>query len=162
MDRTAVPFATITEMAATLRAGSLSAVALAEATLERIAALDKRLHAFIGLTRERALAEARAAEALLRAGHDVGPLQGIPYAVKDLYDVAGQPTTAGTPSQTQGATGGGQAPPQQTAPAQQAPATSAGPTSGGTTGGGDSTPGGTGGSGGSTSGEPGLVGGLLG
>ena len=96
MDRTAVPFATITEMAAALRAGSLSAVALAEATLERIAALDKRLHAFIGLTRERALAEARAAEALLRAGHDVGPLQGIPYAVKDLYDVAGQPTTAGT------------------------------------------------------------------
>src|SRR5690606_21699595 len=57
-------------------------------------------------------------------------------------------TTAGTPSQPQGATGGGQAPPQQTAPAQQAPATSAGPTSGGTTGGGDSTPGGTGGSGG--------------
>jgi aspartyl-tRNA(Asn)/glutamyl-tRNA(Gln) amidotransferase subunit A len=83
-------------MAAALRAGSLSAVALAEATLDRITALDKRLHAFIALTRERALAEARAADALLGAGHDLGPLQGIPYAVKDLYDVAGQPTTAGT------------------------------------------------------------------
>lgn len=96
MDHTAVPFATITEMAAALRAGTLSPVALAEATLDRVAALDKRLHAFIALTRERALAEARAAETLLRGGHDLGPLHGIPYAVKDLYDVAGQPTTAGT------------------------------------------------------------------
>lgn len=96
MDRTAVPFATITEMAAALRAGALSPTALAEATLDRIGALDKRLHAFIALTRDRALAEARAAETLLRGGHDLGPLHGIPYAVKDLYDVAGQPTTAGT------------------------------------------------------------------
>ena len=96
MDRTAVPFATISELGAALRAGALSPVALAEATLERVGALDKRLHAFIGLTRERALAEARAAETLLRGGHDLGPLHGVPYAVKDLYDVAGQPTTAGT------------------------------------------------------------------
>lgn len=96
MDRAAVPFATITDLAAALRAGALSPVALTEATLERVAALDKRLHAFIALTRERALAEARAAETLLRGGHDLGPLHGIPYAVKDLYDVAGQPTTAGT------------------------------------------------------------------
>lgn len=91
-----IAFATITELAGRIRSGALSPVALAEATLERAAALDKRLHAFIALTRDRALAEARAAEALLRAGCDLGPLHGIPYAVKDLYDVAGQATTAGT------------------------------------------------------------------
>jgi aspartyl-tRNA(Asn)/glutamyl-tRNA(Gln) amidotransferase subunit A len=89
-------FATISELAAQLRGGAVSPVQLAEATLGRIAALDKRLHAFIRVTADRALAEARAAEALLRGGHDLGPLHGIPYAAKDLYDVAGMPTTAGT------------------------------------------------------------------
>ena len=67
-----------------------------EARLDRIAALDGRLHAFIALTRERALAEARAAELALRGGQDLGPLHGIPYAAKDLYRRAGAPTTAGT------------------------------------------------------------------
>jgi aspartyl-tRNA(Asn)/glutamyl-tRNA(Gln) amidotransferase subunit A len=89
-------FATITELAAQLRSGALSPVALAESVLERVGALDKRLHAFIAVTRDRALAEARAAETLLRGGHDLGPLHGIPYAVKDLYDVRGVATTAGT------------------------------------------------------------------
>jgi aspartyl-tRNA(Asn)/glutamyl-tRNA(Gln) amidotransferase subunit A len=89
-------FATITELAAQIRAGAFSPVTLTERYLERITALDKRLHAFIEVTRDRALAEARAAEALLRGGHDLGPLHGVPYAVKDLYDVKGLPTTAGT------------------------------------------------------------------
>ena len=48
------------------------------------------------MTRERALAEARAAELALRGGQDLGPLHGIPYAAKDLFDVRGVPTTAGT------------------------------------------------------------------
>jgi aspartyl-tRNA(Asn)/glutamyl-tRNA(Gln) amidotransferase subunit A len=89
-------FAPIAELADRIRRGALSPVTLAESLFDRIAALDKRLHAFIAITRERALAEARAAETLLRAGHDLGPLQGIPYAVKDLFDVRGQATTAGT------------------------------------------------------------------
>jgi aspartyl-tRNA(Asn)/glutamyl-tRNA(Gln) amidotransferase subunit A len=96
MAQAPLEFMTITELAAQLRSGGLSAVKLAETALERIAALDGRLHAFIALTRERALAEARAAEALLRGGHDLGPLHGIPYAAKDLFDVAGVATTAGT------------------------------------------------------------------
>lgn len=96
MPPTSIEFATITELAAQLRAGAVGPVAIAEATLERIGGLDKRLRAFIAVTRDRALAEARAAESLLRGGHDRGPLHGIPYAVKDLYDVAGLPTTAGT------------------------------------------------------------------
>src|SRR2546423_10076705 len=93
---TALEFATIAELGTQIRTGALSPVKLAETFLERIAALDKRLHAFIATTGDRALAEARAAETLLRGGHDLGPLHGIPYAVKDLYDVTGVATTAGT------------------------------------------------------------------
>lgn len=89
-------FASIAALAEQVRTGPLGPVALAEATLARIAELDAKLHAFIAVARERALAEARAAEILLRGGHDLGPLHGIPYAVKDLYDVAGQATTGGT------------------------------------------------------------------
>src|SRR5215510_5868630 len=87
---------TIAELGAQIRAGSVSPVQVAEATVARNEALDKRLHAFIATTGDRALAEARAAEILLRGGHDLGPLHGIPYAVKDLYDVAGEATTGGT------------------------------------------------------------------
>jgi len=54
------------------------------------------LRAFVRVTRERALAEARAAEGELRAGHDRGPLHGIPYAAKDIFDVRGVPSMAGT------------------------------------------------------------------
>ena len=96
MTETSLEFATITELATQIRAGTLSPVRLAETCLERVAALDPRLHAFIAVTGDRALAEARAAETLLRGGHDLGPLHGIPYAVKDLYDVKGVATTAGT------------------------------------------------------------------
>ncbi|PWU25268.1 MAG: Asp-tRNA(Asn)/Glu-tRNA(Gln) amidotransferase GatCAB subunit A, partial [Candidatus Rokuibacteriota bacterium] len=62
MAKTAMEFATITDLAAQIRAGVLSPVQLAEASLARIVALDKRLHAFIATTADRALAEARAAE----------------------------------------------------------------------------------------------------
>src|SRR5262245_66472365 len=86
----------IAELGREIRAGGASPVQVAEATVARIATLDKRLRSFIATTGDRALAEARAAEILLRGGHDLGPLHGIPYAAKDLYDVAGQPTTAGT------------------------------------------------------------------
>src|SRR5215470_11309402 len=83
-------------LAERIRQDGLSPVALAEELLARIDALDPALHAFIAVTRERAIGQARAAEYALRSGHDLGPLHGIPYAAKDLYDVAGLPTTAGT------------------------------------------------------------------
>jgi aspartyl-tRNA(Asn)/glutamyl-tRNA(Gln) amidotransferase subunit A len=94
--RTPLHFQSIPELGRQLREGALSPVALAETLLQRIERLNPKLHAFKALTRERALAEARAAEALLRAGCDLGPLHGIPYAVKDLYDVKGEATTAGS------------------------------------------------------------------
>jgi aspartyl-tRNA(Asn)/glutamyl-tRNA(Gln) amidotransferase subunit A len=96
MSDPALAFESITGLAAKIRTGTLSPVALTEALLDRIATLDGRLHAFIALTRERALAEARAAELARRGGQDLGPLHGIPYAAKDLIDVRGVPTTAGT------------------------------------------------------------------
>ena len=89
-------FEGIGSLAGKIRQGGVSPVALTEDLLARIDALDPRLHAFIALTRERALGQARAAESALRSGQDLGPLHGIPYAAKDLYDVAGLPTTAGT------------------------------------------------------------------
>src|SRR5262245_42317002 len=92
----ALAFDSITQLAAKIRAGALSPVALTETLLERIQTLDERLHAFIAVTRARALAEARAAELALRGGQDLGPLHGIPYAAKDLFDVRGVATTAGT------------------------------------------------------------------
>jgi aspartyl-tRNA(Asn)/glutamyl-tRNA(Gln) amidotransferase subunit A len=89
-------FQSINALGAAIRSGALSPVELAEQFLARIDALDARLHAFLRVTRERALAEARAAEGAFRAGRDAGPLQGIPYAAKDLFDVQGIATTGGT------------------------------------------------------------------
>ena len=93
---TPLHYRTIAELGRAIRAGELTAVAIAEHFLERIDALEPRLGAFTVVCRERALVQARAADALLGAGIDLGPLHGIPYVAKDLYDVAGLPTTAGT------------------------------------------------------------------
>jgi aspartyl-tRNA(Asn)/glutamyl-tRNA(Gln) amidotransferase subunit A len=69
--------------------------------LERIAKEDGKLNAFITVLGERSLARAAAAEQELKAGHDRGPLHGVPIAIKDLVDMAGVPTTfasrAGSP-----------------------------------------------------------------
>ena len=74
-----------------LASGELDAVALAEESLARARAAGP---AFIAVTEERALREARASAARLRAGAPLGPLDGVPVAWKDLIDVAGVPTTA--------------------------------------------------------------------
>lgn len=89
-------YQSIAELGRRLRTGELSPVTLTEALLARIADLDGALGAFQLVSPDRALAAARAAEANLAAGSDLGPLHGIPYVAKDLFDVAGLPTTAGT------------------------------------------------------------------
>lgn len=89
-------FESITALAARIRRREITSVDLTERLLDRIAWLDPRLHAFLGLCRDRAHREAREADAELRAGRDRGPLHGIPYAAKDLFDVKGLPTTGGT------------------------------------------------------------------
>jgi aspartyl-tRNA(Asn)/glutamyl-tRNA(Gln) amidotransferase subunit A len=87
---------TISELSQRIQSGVLSPVALTEQCLSRLEAMDGTLHAFKLVTRQRALAQAQAAELALRAGQDVTPLHGIPYAAKDLFDVKGLPTTAGS------------------------------------------------------------------
>jgi aspartyl-tRNA(Asn)/glutamyl-tRNA(Gln) amidotransferase subunit A len=83
----------IAEAGRLLRSGQLSSVALTEYALDRIAALDPDLNAFVLLTRDRALGLAESADRALAAGRDMGPFHGVPYALKDNYDVAGLPTT---------------------------------------------------------------------
>ena len=87
---------TIVEAGEALRAGSVTATALTEAVLARIEATEPTLNAYITVTAEIARAEAAAVEVELRAGIERGPLQGIPFAYKDLFDTAGVRTTAGS------------------------------------------------------------------
>jgi aspartyl-tRNA(Asn)/glutamyl-tRNA(Gln) amidotransferase subunit A len=84
---------TITALGAAYRAQRLSPVEATEACLAKIARLDPALHAFITVTAELALDQARGAAAELARGHDRGPLHGVPIALKDLIDTAGIATT---------------------------------------------------------------------
>lgn len=88
-------YATIEEIAAALAARAASSVEVMQMLLRRIAALDGELHAFAEVSAERALAQARAADERRAAGEG-GPLLGVPLAVKDIFDVAGQWTRAGS------------------------------------------------------------------
>ena len=86
---------TIAEAARLIAAKQLSPVELTRACLARVHALDGELHAFVHLTEERALADARAAERAIVAGGASGPLHGIPIGLKDIYDTAGVATEGG-------------------------------------------------------------------
>jgi len=87
--------ANVSDVAPLIEKRKLSPVALAEASLARLEGAGKALNAVASLTRDRALAEARAVEKDLAAGKKRGPLQGIPYGVKDLVAARGAPTTWG-------------------------------------------------------------------
>jgi aspartyl-tRNA(Asn)/glutamyl-tRNA(Gln) amidotransferase subunit A len=87
---------TIRHAAGQLRAGRVSAVELATEALARIDRGNARLNAFITVTAEQAMHQARQADSELAAGHDRGPLHGIPVAVKDLFATRGVRTTAGS------------------------------------------------------------------
>ncbi len=97
MSLPAAPAATgLPALSAALRAGRTRAVALTQAALARIEALEPQLQAFTHVDAARALAQAQALDAQRAAGVDLGPLMGVPVAVKDLFSVDGMPTTAGS------------------------------------------------------------------
>src|SRR3954454_25096127 len=85
---------TIEHFGRRLRARELTAVRVTEECLRRIEADNSRLNAFIAVTADQALAQAREADRELAAGHDRGPLHGVPISIKDLLDIRGVPTTA--------------------------------------------------------------------
>jgi aspartyl-tRNA(Asn)/glutamyl-tRNA(Gln) amidotransferase subunit A len=89
-------FASIAEVGARYRDGTLSPVEVTRACLRRIEAHDPALNAFMTVLDEAALAQAAKAESELAAGRDLGPLHGIPVALKDLVAMGGVPTTFGS------------------------------------------------------------------
>ena len=91
----AIAYSTIRELGARYRKRELSPVEVTRALLDRIAKLDTTLHTFVTVTPDRALADARAAEELLRRGDD-RPLLGIPIGHKDIYCTRGIRTTGGS------------------------------------------------------------------
>ena len=87
---------TASELAPLLRSGDVSPVEVVTAALRRVEETEPEVNAFISLTDEQALTDARVAEAEIRGGRYRGPLHGVPLAVKDNLAVAGTVTTAGT------------------------------------------------------------------
>ncbi len=88
-------FATVPELSALLSARKITSLALTQMYLSRLKRYDPKLHFVITLTEERALAQAKAADAEIAAGKFRGPLHGIPWGAKDLLAVKGYPTTWG-------------------------------------------------------------------
>lgn len=89
------PYATGAELTAAITEGRASAVEVMNACLDRIERLNPVLNAFTAVTAERARAKAAALDTMITAGVTPGPLAGVPFAVKNLIDVAGLPTLAG-------------------------------------------------------------------
>jgi 1-carboxybiuret hydrolase len=84
------------EIAQAVASRKISALSVTEAALARIARYDSVLNSFTDVTAERARARARAIDAAIAAGQNVGPLAGVPFAVKNLFDVQGLATRAGS------------------------------------------------------------------
>ncbi len=90
------PWASAAEIARAVSAGRVSAGEIVEAALATITRRNSALNAFTDVTAERARSRANALDAALMAGAPTGPLAGVPFAVKNLFDVAGLATRAGS------------------------------------------------------------------
>ncbi|MBX9824140.1 MAG: AtzE family amidohydrolase [Xanthobacteraceae bacterium] len=84
------------EIARAVSSGERSAISITEAALARIDQLNPKLNAFSGVVAKRARATARAVDSAQSEGNALGPLAGVPFAVKNLFDVAGLATLAGS------------------------------------------------------------------
>ena len=93
---TPLHYLSLSEVAVLVREGELSPVELVDTMLARIDSLEPELHAFVRVLGDRARDRAKRCETELAAGDVLGPLHGVPIALKDLCDMRGLPTTAGT------------------------------------------------------------------
>jgi aspartyl-tRNA(Asn)/glutamyl-tRNA(Gln) amidotransferase subunit A len=89
-------FATAAELGRALASGATTAEAVVRRALDRIAAHDGALHSFVVTLPEAAIEAAKESDERRRQGKAKGPLDGVPFAAKDLFHVAGQPTRAGS------------------------------------------------------------------
>ncbi|MEW2374531.1 Asp-tRNA(Asn)/Glu-tRNA(Gln) amidotransferase subunit GatA [Micromonospora sp. NPDC047812] len=96
MTQTDLTRLTATEIAGLVATGETSAVEVTRAHLDRIAAVDDRVNAFLHVDSEGALAAAAEVDARRAAGEELGPLAGVPVAVKDVLTTKGVPTTVGS------------------------------------------------------------------
>ena len=87
---------TAVDLAAKIRSRELSSVEVTQAHLDRIDEVDGDVHAFLHVDGARALVAAEAVDAKIAAGESVGPLAGVPLALKDVLTYAGAPTTCGS------------------------------------------------------------------
>jgi 1-carboxybiuret hydrolase len=90
------PDATASAIAAAIARGTTSALEVTRAALRRIDQHDKKINAFTTVTRDRALSDAAAIDAKRARGEALPPLAGVPFAVKNLYDITGVTTLAGS------------------------------------------------------------------
>ncbi|GHH45823.1 MULTISPECIES: Asp-tRNA(Asn)/Glu-tRNA(Gln) amidotransferase subunit GatA [Lentzea] len=88
--------ATAAELAAKIHSGEVSSVEVTQAHLDRIAETDGKVHAFLHVDTEGALAQARRVDEAVKAGEQVSPLAGVPLALKDVMTTEGVPTTVGS------------------------------------------------------------------
>ena len=96
MDAAAIPFMTVAELSEVIESREVSPVEVTQAYLDRIDQVDDKLHAYITVCAEEALAAAREAERAISAGGYLGPMHGIPVAVKDQIKTKGILTTWGS------------------------------------------------------------------
>ncbi len=96
MAEISLTWATAEEIAHAVSSGTVGARDVTLRVLERIARLDPEINAFTDVTAARALAEAEAVDRAVADGRDPGPLAGVPFAAKNLFDIEGLPTRAGS------------------------------------------------------------------
>ncbi|HEY9469580.1 MAG TPA: amidase, partial [Propionibacteriaceae bacterium] len=84
------------DLATKIKSRELSAVEVTRAHLDRIAEIDGEIHAFLYVDGERAVASAARVDAKIAAGEEIGPLAGVPLALKDILTYTGAPTTCGS------------------------------------------------------------------
>src|SRR4029450_9242138 len=92
----------LNELGKLLVSGAVSSREIVASYLDRIARLDRRLHAFVEVSRDQAPAAPEHADRERRSGAARGPLHGLPIAIKDLIDIRGRTTTSGSKARPRG------------------------------------------------------------